>query len=205
MKKSVFFIMILGAIAIAMGAQGQVTYTVTFSSNDLSFESVSASDGNTYSQVLLSGVTGNTTEAGKPKLPLRTLHLMIPFGKKVTSVVCSNISTQSFQLSHDVYPAPIHDVSGQVFATPDTLVYQSSSPFPAQPIMGWYQDYFDDNNNILTIGLCPFEYYPKTGLMNLITSVTMTTKGKKFLILAHWQKVCTSIQLSVMALVKKEN
>lgn len=82
MKKSVFFIMILGAIAIAMGAQGQVTYTVTFSSNDLSFESVSASDGNTYSQVLLSGVTGNTTEAGKPKLPLRTLHLMIPFGKK---------------------------------------------------------------------------------------------------------------------------
>lgn len=94
MKKSVFFIMILGAIAIAMGAQGQVTYTVTFSSNDLSFESVSASDGNAYSQVLLSGVTGNTTEAGKPKLPLRTLHLMIPFGKKVTSLEANGIATE---------------------------------------------------------------------------------------------------------------
>lgn len=174
MKKLFTFMMMLGIMAIAMVAQGQVTYTATFNGNNLSFESVSAPDGNTYSQVLLSGVIGNTSDAGKPQLPLRTLQLMIPFGKEVTNIVCSNIVTQSFQLNHNVYPAPTYDATGQVFATPDLLVYQSSNAFPAQPIIGWRQDYFDGNNNIVSVGLCPFEYYPKTGLLKLITSVTIT-------------------------------
>ena len=174
MKKLFTFMMMLGIMAIAIVAQGQVTYTATFNGNNLSFESVSAPDGNTYSQVLLSGVIGNTSDAGKPQLPLRTLQLMIPFGKEVTNIVCSNIVTQSFQLNHNVYPAPTYDATGQVFATPDLLVYQSSNAFPAQPIIGWRQDYFDGNNNIVSVGLCPFEYYPKTGLLKLITSVTIT-------------------------------
>lgn len=174
MKKLFTFMMMLGIMAIAMVAQGQVTYTATFNGNNLSFESVSAPDGNTYSQVLLSGVIGNTSDAGKPQLPLHTLQLMIPFGKEVTNIVCSNIVTQSFQLNHSVYPAPTYDATGQVFATPDLLVYQSSNAFPAQPIIGWRQDYFDGNNNIVSVGLCPFEYYPKTGLLKLITSVTIT-------------------------------
>ncbi len=174
MKKLFTFMMMLGIMAIAMVAQGQVTYTATFNGNNLSFESVSAPDGNTYSQVLLSGVIGNTSDAGKPQLPLRTLQLMIPFGKEVTNIVCSNIVTQSFQLNHNVYPAPTYDATGQVFATPDLLVYQSSNAFPTQPIIGWRQDYFDGNNNIVSVGLCPFEYYPKTGLLKLITSVTIT-------------------------------
>lgn len=174
MKKLFTFMMMLGIMAIAIVAQGQVTYTATFNGNNLSFESVSAPDGNTYSQVLLSGVIGNTSDSGKPQLPLRTLQLMIPFGKEVTNIVCSNIVTQSFQLNHNVYPAPTYDATGQVFATPDLLVYQSSNAFPAQPIIGWRQDYFDGNNNIVSVGLCPFEYYPKTGLLKLITSVTIT-------------------------------
>lgn len=174
MKKLFTFMMMLGIMAIAIVAQGQVTYTATFNGNNLSFESVSAPDGNTYSQVLLSGVIGNTSDAGKPQLPLRTLQLMIPFGKEVTNIVCSNIVTQSFQLNHNVYPAPTYDATGQVFAAPDLLVYQSSNAFPAQPIIGWRQDYFDGNNNIVSVGLCPFEYYPKTGLLKLITSVTIT-------------------------------
>ena len=174
MKKLFTFMMMLGIMAIAIVAQGQVTYTATFNGNNLSFESVSAPDGNTYSQVLLSGVIGNTSDAGKPQLPLRTLQLMIPFGKEVTNIVCSNIVTQSFQLNHNVYPAPTYDATGQVFAAPDLLVYQSDNAFPAQPIMGWRQDYFDGNNNIVSVGLCPFEYYPKTGLLKLITSVTIT-------------------------------
>lgn len=174
MKKLFTFIMMLGIMAIAIVAQGQVTYTATFNCNNLSFESVSAPDGNTYSQVLLSGVIGNTSDAGKPQLPLRTLQLMIPFGKEVTNIVCSNIETQSFQLNHNVYPTPTYDATGQVFAAPDLLVYQSNNAFPAQPIMGWKQDYFDGNNNIVSVGLCPFEYYPKTGLLKLITSVTIT-------------------------------
>lgn len=174
MKKLFTFMMMLGIMAIAIVAQGQVTYTATFNGNNLSFESVSTPDGNTYSQVLLSGVIGNTSDAGKPQLPLHTLQLMIPFGKEVTNIVCSNIVTQSFQLNHNVYPAPTYDVTGQMFAAPDLLVYQSNNAFPAQPIMGWKQDYFDGNNNIVSVGLCPFEYYPKTGLLKLITSVTIT-------------------------------
>ena len=105
---------------------------------------------------------------------MHTLQLMIPFGKEVTNIVCSNIVTQNFQLSHNVYPVPTYDATGLVFVAPDLLVYQSDNAFPAQPIMGWRQDYFDGNNNIVSVGLCPFEYYPKTGLLKLITSVTIT-------------------------------
>ena len=174
MKKLFAFAIILGAMMVAMVAQGQVTYTATFSGNDLSFESVSAPDGNTYSQVLLSGVIGNTTEAGKPKLPLRTLQLMIPFGKEVTSVVCTNIVTQNFQVNHYVYPAPACDSTGQVFTVPDSLVYQSNNAFPTQPVVEWRQGYFDGNNNIVSVGVCPFEYHPHKGMLKLITSMSVT-------------------------------
>lgn len=174
MKKLFAFAIILGAMMVAMVAQGQVTYTATFSGNDLSFESVSAPDGNTYSQVLLSGVIGNTTEAGKPQLPLRTLQLMIPFGKEVTSVVCTNIVTRNFQVNHHVYPAPACDSTGQVFTVPDSLVYQSNNAFPTQPVVEWRQGYFDGNNNIVSVGVCPFEYHPHKGMLKLITSMSVT-------------------------------
>jgi hypothetical protein len=53
MKKLFTFMLMLGIIALAMVAQAQVTYTATFSAEDLALESVSAADGNTYTKVTL--------------------------------------------------------------------------------------------------------------------------------------------------------
>ena len=128
MKKLFTFMMMLGIMAIAIVAQGQVTYTATFNGNNLSFESVSTPDGNTYSQVLLSGVIGNTSDAGKPQLPLHTLQLMIPFGKEVTNIVCSNIVTQSF---HGLTGAALNEHNGymQLLVLNDTLYKQHRTVF----------------------------------------------------------------------------
>lgn len=149
-------------------------HTATYNANNLSFHSISAPDGNTYSKVLLSEISDNIAEPGKPKLPVHTLKLMIPFGKEVSDITCTNIVTESFSLNNRVCPAEVCDSIGQVFAVPDSAIYNSNNVFPLTPIMNWKQGYFDGNNNIVSIGICPFEYYPTLGKLNQITSVMLT-------------------------------
>ena len=149
-------------------------HTATYNANNLSFHSISAPDGNIYTKVLLSEISDNIAEPGKPKLPVHTVKLMIPFGKEVSDITCTNIVTESFSLNNRICPVEVCDSIGQVFAVPDSAIYNSNNVFPLTPIMNWKQGYFDGNNNIVSIGFCPFEYYPTLGKLNQIISVMLT-------------------------------
>lgn len=152
----------------------QVTYTSVFSTNDLSFDTIVALDSNVYYRVSLHDCNGDTHTAGKPELPVRMLHLMIPFGKKVTSVSIADVVTQSYVLNKRIFPNFGYDSYGNVFFLLDSLLYNSNNKYPSNPIGDWHQEYFDCNNNIVSIEFCPFEYYPASSILKLITSATIT-------------------------------
>lgn len=171
MKKSLVTIALM---LFVVAAQAQITYSLSINQNRVSTNTISAPDGNNYSVVLLQGSSGNTFEAGNPQLPVQTIHLMIPFGKSVTNVVCSNVVKQSIQVNNWVYPAESYDSIRPVFVSPNTAVYNSNNVYPSSPIIAHSQGYFDGNNNIVSIDLCPFEYYPASGQLKQIVSATLT-------------------------------
>ena len=139
-------------------------------------DTVAADDGNDYVQILVAGAVGHVQDEGYPDLPVRSLQIIIPYGKKVENVTYSNIESQEFSINKRVYPVENYRTMTPFFAAPDTIIYNSSNCFPISPIVRWEQHYFDYNNNIVAIGVCPFQYYPLNGFLRFITSLTITVE-----------------------------
>lgn len=155
-----------------LSAYTQVFYTASFSTNDLSIDTIKAADNNIYTKVKLTNNYNYTTEIGKPELPTHTIRLIVPFGQVVSSINITNIQTRSYYLKHQVYPVDSCDILKNFFISPDPVIYGSSNVYPFSSIVDWNQDYFD-GNNIVTIIVCPFEYYPSSSLLKQITSITL--------------------------------
>ena len=171
MKKKLFTL--VSVLFFVVTAKSQITHTIDFSINNLILDTITISTNTTYTTVKYSGLNNSMIDFGLPDLPVKTLHLIIPFGQDITSVSCSNVITQNYSINYQVYPTDSCDLYGRTFACPNTLIYNSSNKFPDNPVMSWNQNYFDGNNNIVSIGICPFEYYPSLGQLKLITSVTL--------------------------------
>ena len=192
---------IMAIILFEMVSHAQITYTATFTANALSLSTTSAPDGNTYTKVSLTGAEGHVCEAGEPKLPTHTLRLMIPFNMAVTSITCSNVVTQNYQISNRVYPVESYDSITPIFTAPKTAIYNSNSVYPLQSVTAWGQGYMDGNNNIVSVEVCPFQYYPSRGQLKLITSMTITVNYSSGFIggiqninrLQHTQNLCDSV------------
>jgi len=153
----------------------QINHTVQFSSNNILFTNEAAPDGNTYTKVSLPDFY-QVSDTGKPALPVKYIKLIIPSGQTVDDITLSNITSESFSVTYQIYPAqhPIPTCSGcptPDFVIPDTVIYNSPNKWPAEPVVFDHQGYFDGNNNILTLAICPFEYYPITGQLDFFTSI----------------------------------
>ena len=162
------------ALAFLFHIQAQEVYVVDFESNELLFENVLAADNNIYTKVMLDGIDEFTTESGKPMLPVKTIRLMIPFGKAVGGVSFVNYKSQDYLLTHDVYPSDSTISMSSVFSDPDPAVYNSNTAFPTTQLVECDQSYFDGNNNIVTLRICPFEYHPVSGLLRQNLSIQVT-------------------------------
>lgn len=169
MKKALLTLII---VLTTLSAHTQITYTASFSTNDLSIDTIKAADNNIYTKVKLANNYDYTEELGRPELPTRTIRLIIPFGQVVSNVNVTNIQTQSYYVKHHVYPVDSCGILEHFFIPPYSVIYGSSNVYPLSPIVDWDQDYFD-GNNIVTIIVCPFEYYPSSSLLKQITSITI--------------------------------
>lgn len=170
MKKAFLSLIIL---LTALSAYTQSTHTTSFSINDLSFDIVKAADSNIYTIVKLANHYGHTSEEGKPELPINTIRLIIPFGQVVSNISVANIQTQDYYVKHWVYPADSCGLISSFYTTPDPVIYGSNQAYPCSPVTNWAQDYFD-GNNLVSITICPFEYHPSSGLLKMITSMTVS-------------------------------
>ena len=153
----------------------QISHTVNFSSKNLSFVDEVASNNITYTKIELSGFY-QVSDTGKPSLPVKSIKLIVPHGQTVDNISLLNVSVETLSTNYWVFPAqqPIPTCIGcpiPEFVNPDTEIYNSVDAWPAEPIKVVHQGYFDGNNNIVTLEICPFRYFPSTGQLDFFLSI----------------------------------
>ncbi|MFQ6002859.1 MAG: C25 family cysteine peptidase, partial [Candidatus Zixiibacteriota bacterium] len=148
-----------------------VNHTVHFSENDLIFD-----EENGYDLVKLKdGV--RIGEIGKPDLPLKLVHLLIPNDTEVASLV---ITSDSYKVGeYLVFPAqPDEKTDGMIqhgWVYPDSLTYNSESFYPGKlgEIM---ESGYLAGNHIVTLALYPLQYRPKSRKLFLHTDLDLELK-----------------------------
>jgi len=171
--------LVIGRPAVLLA---QIPHSVSFSRSNLVFSSVTAEDGITYEKVSL-GDLQQTDEIGKPSLPVRYVRLIVPFNQDVEEVVLEHVEKQTIPGTHFILPAqpPVPtsiDYQKPDFVKPDPLVYESDTPYPSEIVKVVHEGYFDGSNHIVTLAVCPLQYYPKSGRLVFFSTIDFTLKMK---------------------------
>ncbi len=160
----------------------QISHSVDFPASNLVFAAVTAEDGVVYEKVTISRLN-ETAEIGKPNLPVKYVHLILPSDQNVDRI--SIISTSKLELPgvHLIYPTqPPLPMTPQfqesALVEPDPTVYGSDTPYPREIVSLTHDDYFDGNNHIATVAVYPLQYYPESGKLIFFSHVSFTLELK---------------------------
>lgn len=169
---------IILALLLLSTTQAQVSHSVYFNKSDLSLKNETAKDGGEY-EVITLGNLNQTSEEGKPQLPLNIIKLIIPTDQQVVNIKINKITKEEISGYHLIYPAqppmPSSDDSIEPeFVNPDPIVYESDNPYPSEAVKVLHHGYFDGNNHIVTLAVYPLCYYPKSGRLEFISNIGFT-------------------------------
>ena len=131
---------------------------------ELTVEETIEPTGEVYHQINLDG-TGYLDRAGQPKVPFRTLRILLPSGTDVEGVEIMGGKQHTLQGSYKIEPAQAQvriGLKGNSKITVDQSVYDSVDPYPAElySVVGVYEF---RGYRILVLNLYPVSYIPKTG------------------------------------------
>lgn len=110
--------------------KASVTYNLQFNSSDLMFET---KDG--YDIVKVKG-TSFMGDVGKPMLPVKYIHLIIPQETEADSVNIEIHSGYQIPGSYNIYPAqpPVAIGEDTTFIPPDSSIYNKDNPYPSRKV-----------------------------------------------------------------------
>jgi hypothetical protein len=139
-------------------ADHQVTYTIGFSPNDLSFVKDSGFD-----KISLKGSEDIRT-AGSPLLPVKSICLLLPTNTEVANVFVS--AEQYVPLGeYSILPTQLDQKTdgsdNNAWTAPDPRIYDTDSPFPGKRVELVDEGYLG-GNHLVTLAVYPLEYYPQS-------------------------------------------
>lgn len=155
----------------------QLSFTVTFSINDFSFNKLLG-----YDTIQLSN-GASTNELGKPMMPMKNIRVALPANMKVTSIQVLDVQEQPFYGTYTMYPAqrplPVDVIAGEnQFIQPDDQTYSSDQPYPASLIeLNGQSDLAGQVMADITI--FPMHYMPVEKQLTLVTSLTVGISGNQ--------------------------
>lgn len=156
----------------------QISHSCNFSMSDLNIFEIIGKDNVQYKKVEYTNLQ-YTDEIGKPMLPIRYVKLIIPSDQDVAGIAVTNTQKETLTLSKKVYPAQ-PDIPTSIylaepdFISPDPQIYQSPEPWPNEIVKAIHQGYFDGSNHIVTLAVCPFQYYPPMDRLDFFTTIDFT-------------------------------
>lgn len=169
----------------------QVSHRVIISPNDISFNKEKGDDGIEYDRINLNKGT-HLSEVGKPELPTKLINLLIPVDQDVDNIITTNFSTTEKTGKYNIYPTqPDYptsiDIEKPKFLKPDKNVYESDDCYPKNAATIVHQGYFDGDKHIVTVSICPVQYYPKSGrlIINNSIEIGLQFKSGKMKIIHH--------------------
>jgi hypothetical protein len=118
-------------------------------------------------------------EIGKPDLPLKFVHLLIPNDSEVESLIIIGKSYKVMDGEFLVSPAqPDEKTDGtieRVWVSPDSQIYNSDSLYPGK-FAEIVESGFLAGNQIVTLALYPLQYRPKSKKLFLCTDLDLELK-----------------------------
>jgi hypothetical protein len=147
------------------------THQVTFTIDDFSFSKV---DG--YDLVLLKD-GAYLTDVGKPKLPTKSLRVVIPPGLKIAGITIDKTSELKLEGSFIIYP--FQEFKAEFlplgpFAKPDPVVYSLANEYPGNLVISVGESYTCGSYKIAHLLVFPLQYVPKSKKLYLYKSITFT-------------------------------
>ncbi|TAL61043.1 MAG: hypothetical protein EPN85_05835 [Bacteroidetes bacterium] len=169
MKKLKLFIALFFTVSYCLA---DYTGTVTTNQNDLNFSKKDGYD-------VLSLKDKHFTKAiGAPEMPAKTLSILIPIDKKVSSIVINSSAMQQISGAYNIYPVQKPMRTGTSpdslpFENPDQQIYNSANPYPGMPYK-ITNDGYPMGYHVVTIEFYPVQYIPANKIVNLYTSIIFT-------------------------------
>jgi len=181
MKK--YCVMIISSLLFFAKAESQINYTVALNTSDLSISTSMSTDGKIYNHVNVAKLY-TSADTGKPELPVKYVKLYIPEGKDVDNISFTTSTAISHNLTSKIYPVqkpkPMSTNSTiQGFTKPDSAIYNSGASFPLQMVKLVNRGYFDGHNQIVTIAVIPFQYYPLMNKIDFFSSINIIVSLKQ--------------------------
>jgi len=158
---------------VCVFSQTQIQHTVHLISDSLSFDMVNI-DSLFFTKVNYAHELGRICDTGSPELPVVFYSFILPQNKTVNQITLTNKVYAYYSLGYPIFPAQepqslCIDCPSPDFCLPNQQIYGLTTAFPSNSVISIEQNFFD-GNRILTVGVCPFEYYPSTGQFNMLTS-----------------------------------
>jgi len=192
----------------------QVHYSFNTVRDDLYMETTVAEDGGTYIKLKIFNMP-NINGIGKPNLPVKYINLIIPPQKNVSDISVNIVGSEEITLTNKIFPSQYPQQTGlndsiKNFIVPDSVVYNSTTPWPNKMVEIANSGYFDGNNHIVTLKIIPFQYYPVLNKIELITGININlsfVKNNKVVKLPKWRSSKTQkiIDKALKATVKNKS
>ena len=154
----------------------QVTYTVSFSPDDLSFDTLLGYDVVTLEDSL------TTHAVGKPLLPAVNITVALPPAIAVTRVTA--VASDAIELPKrcNILPAQPPRTMNQLrlpvsFVEPDPVTYASPEPYPGHLVAFDHQTDLA-GQNMARIQVYPLQYTPAMKTLTFHTSITVSIEGR---------------------------
>jgi hypothetical protein len=156
-----------------LSSSDEVNYKTYFSQNDLVF---GRRDG--YDLIDLKDAE-KIGEIGRPDLPKKLVHLSLPGGSEVESLIIISESYKTMEGEYLVFPTqPDEKTNGlieNVWIPPDSELYHSDSLYPGKLAEIVERGYLA-GNRIVTLALYPLQYRPKSKKLFFYTNLDLQLK-----------------------------
>jgi hypothetical protein len=153
----------------------EVTHTVTFSHQDLTFQTLLGYD------VVRLDDDGRIGEPGEPMLPSRTLRFAVPEGMRVTGARVVGIESTALEGVYELMPVqPVRRISDPPgphdFVAPDSEAYASTAPYPTRVVRFTHQTDLA-GQAMAVVEISPLSYIPAEQRLILHTSIEFVLEG----------------------------
>ncbi len=154
-----FLILLIAFFVFSGRGDAQITYQVSFSEKDLIFD---REDG--FDAVYLKGGI-RSQDYGRPDLPTKLIHLILPNDSKVADVSVINQKQILLEGEYFILPGqPDEKTDGsniKEWIKPDLQVYNSDSLYPS-PLVEIIEEGYLAGNYLVSLAVYPLQYMPKS-------------------------------------------
>lgn len=112
-------------------------------------------------------------DAGKPYLPVKHLHIVIPGDKDVTGILILGMQQQELTGNYNIMPTQLEQIPGEAvpeFVNPDPTIYNMNAQYPTEYIYSPTAG-FKSGVHIAEVLYYPLRYNPITRKLYLTTQI----------------------------------